>query len=62
MFLGKTFEDQIILIVFQPEDHPMTTGFTNEYSQILLNTLLNARDALIEHRLANNDVEAAWAN
>ena len=49
----KTFEDQTITISFQPEGNPMATGFPNEYSQVLLNILLNARDALVEHKVAD---------
>jgi len=47
----KTFEDQKIAIAFQPECNPTANGFPNEYSQVLLNILLNARDALIERRV-----------
>jgi signal transduction histidine kinase len=49
--LEKTFKDQIIHIAFQPEGHPRANGFPNEYSQVLLNILLNARDALVEHKV-----------
>ena len=49
----KTFEDQNISISFQPEGNPMATGFPNEYAQVLLNILLNARDALVEHKVAD---------
>jgi len=49
----KTFEDQTITISFQPEGNPMATGFPNEYSQVLLNILLNARDALVEHKVVD---------
>ena len=47
----KTFEDQKIAIAFNPEGNPTATGFPNEYSQVLLNILLNARDALVEHKV-----------
>ena len=47
----KTFEDQKIAIAFQPECNPRATGFPNEYSQVLLNIFLNARDALIERKV-----------
>jgi hypothetical protein len=47
----KTFEDQKISISFEPDGNPTATGFPNEYSQVLLNILLNARDALIEHKV-----------
>lgn len=49
--IGKTFKDQRINVVFRPEGNPMATGFPNEYSQVLMNILLNARDALIERKV-----------
>ena len=49
----KTFNEQMIRIAFQPEGDSMATGFPNEYSQVLLNILLNARDALIENKVEN---------
>jgi PAS domain S-box-containing protein len=45
--IAKTFKDQGIETAFQPEGNPTATGFPNEYSQVLLNILLNARDALV---------------
>jgi C4-dicarboxylate-specific signal transduction histidine kinase len=44
----KTFKDQGIAVAFQSDGDPIATGFPNEYSQVLLNILLNARDALVE--------------
>jgi C4-dicarboxylate-specific signal transduction histidine kinase len=51
--IEQTFTDHMIGIVFEPEGYPMATGVPNEYSQVLLNILLNARDALIEHKVAD---------
>jgi C4-dicarboxylate-specific signal transduction histidine kinase len=50
----KSFEDQSVGIVFHPDGDPIANGFPNEYSQVLLNILMNARDALI-----GNDVDDA---
>ena len=49
--IEKTFEDQRISIAFQPNGDPVAIGFPNEYSQVLLNILLNAQDALIEQKI-----------
>lgn len=43
----KSFMDQQIQIAFQAEGAPIAYGYPNEYSQVLLNILLNARDALV---------------
>jgi PAS domain S-box-containing protein len=45
--IAKTFNDQNIAIALYPEGDPAAIGFPNEYSQVLLNILLNARDALV---------------
>jgi len=49
----KTLEDQGVGIAVHPEGNPTATGFPNEYSQVLLNILLNARDALVERKVDN---------
>jgi len=43
----KSFKDQRIGISFATEGNPMVTGFPNEYAQVLLNILMNARDELV---------------
>jgi PAS domain S-box-containing protein len=48
--VGKGFEDQRIVISLQQEGNPLVNGYPNEYAQVLLNILLNARDALITHQ------------
>jgi PAS domain S-box-containing protein len=45
--VAKTLQDQGIGIAFHPEGTPTATGFPNEYSQVLLNILVNARDAFV---------------
>ena len=49
--LEKIFEDQKIGIAIHNDGNPAVSGFPNEYSQVLMNILLNARDALIEHNV-----------
>ena len=51
--VAKSFQDQNIGIDFQPEGDPAAYGFPNEYSQVLLNILMNARDALVERGVAD---------
>jgi len=47
--IEKSFEGQEIDIVFHPEGDPKANGFPNEFSQVLLNILMNARDMLVAH-------------
>lgn len=43
----KSFLDQRIGISFVTEGFPTVTGFPNEYAQVVLNILMNARDELV---------------
>ena len=45
-----SFKNQQISIDLRVSDNPSFIGFPNEYSQVLLNILTNARDALLERR------------
>ncbi len=45
-----SFENQHISIDFHAKANPIVIGFPNEYSQALLNILMNARDVLLERR------------
>ena len=51
--IEKSFQDQRICISFETEGDPMITGFPNEYAQVLLNILMNARDELVERDVDN---------
>lgn len=53
---GSLKEHRIIIDVTAKDD-PFINGYPNEYSQVLLNILLNARDALIERRIDTPRVE-----
>jgi len=44
------FKCQQISIVLQASANPLIHGFPNEYCQVLLNILMNAKDALLESR------------
>ena len=43
----ESFKDQQIRIAFRKDSDTLIEGYPNEYSQVLLNILANARDALI---------------
>lgn len=45
--IEKSFKEQNISIALQTEGDPMANGYPNEYSQVLMNILINARDALV---------------
>jgi len=51
--IEKSFHDQLISTVLQAEGAAMISGYPNEYAQVLLNILMNARDALVGHTVDN---------
>jgi signal transduction histidine kinase len=51
--IEKSFKDQNIGIALHPEGAPMANGYPNEYAQVLLNILMNARDELVGHNVDN---------
>jgi PAS domain S-box-containing protein len=54
--IEKGFEDQRITIEFQSAGEPMIHGYPNEYMQVLLNILMNARDALVERHVVDGRI------
>ncbi|KAB0669587.1 PAS domain S-box protein [Oryzomonas sagensis] len=46
----ESFKNQQVAVETQANANPMVSGYPNEYSQALLNILLNARDALLDKR------------
>jgi signal transduction histidine kinase len=49
--IEESFKDQKIGIALQTEGDPMANGYPNEYAQVLLNILMNARDELVGHNV-----------
>ena len=47
----ESFKAQRISVGFHTESDPMITGYPNEYAQVLLHILMNARDALVERNV-----------
>jgi signal transduction histidine kinase len=52
----KNFLDQRISIDLRTKGDPMVSGYPNEYAQVLLNILSNARDALVEHNVSDAQI------
>ncbi len=51
--IEESFKAKRISIAFHAEGDPMITGYPNEYAQVLLNILMNARDAVVERNVRN---------
>ena len=49
----ESFLDQKITINLLSDGNPMVNGFPNEYAQVLMNILMNARDELVLHNVDN---------
>ena len=49
--IEKSFREQGIGIDLRTEGDPTVNGYPNEYTQVLLNILMNARDALVGHKV-----------
>ena len=47
------FKNHRIRVDFHANANPAIIGFPNEYSQVLLNILMNARDALLDRKPEN---------
>jgi PAS domain S-box-containing protein len=47
-----SFQGQKLELRFEEDADPVIQGYPNEFSQVLLNILINARDALLERRVA----------
>lgn len=52
-FIDKTLKDNNIDVAVLPEGDPVVNGYPNEYAQVLINILMNARDALVERNVEN---------
>jgi two-component system, chemotaxis family, CheB/CheR fusion protein len=51
--IGDDFRNQGITIEINATGEPEAYGFPNEYSQVLLNIMMNARDALLEQNISD---------
>jgi len=51
--LEGSFNSQQIRIEIDARDNPVIRSYPNEFSQVLLNILINARDAIIERKIEN---------
>ena len=51
--IEASFKGTRISIPFHAEDDSVITGYPNEYAQVLLHILMNARDALVERNVDN---------
>jgi signal transduction histidine kinase len=49
--IEDSFRNREIAIEVEATDDPLINGYPNEFSQVLLNILLNARDAFTERRV-----------
>lgn len=54
--LEAAFKNSGIAIFVEGDENVMTYGYRNEYSQVLINILANAKDALQERKVANGRV------
>ena len=50
LMMHASFEDNSIDIILNLEPNLKINGFSNEFSQVLLNILNNAKEALVEHQ------------
>ena len=51
VLIGKSFKSQKIAIAFHGEVVADINGYPNEYMQVLVNILINSRDALLGHHI-----------
>ena len=54
--VDKNFQQQKVNIEFRKEGEPLVEGYPNEYSQALLNILINARDALVASNAVDSQI------
>jgi len=59
--IEDSLRDSKITVEIVAEDNPLIKGFPNEYSQVLLNILMNARDVLMERKTSEPKVVVSTA-
>jgi len=57
LLVGDSFKSQNIKIDTEAQEDLIVTGYQNEYCQVLLNILNNARDVLIERKIVSPRIE-----
>jgi C4-dicarboxylate-specific signal transduction histidine kinase len=57
LLIGESFRELNIRIVVEKEAEPIIFGYANEYAQVILNLLINARDALV-----SSNADPAWVS
>lgn len=50
-FIDASLKNNRIVVSFSAEDHVTTTGYRNEYVQVILNIISNALDIMLERRV-----------
>jgi PAS domain S-box-containing protein len=59
--IEESFKNNHIVIDISSSDDPQINGYPHEYAQVLLNILMNARDAFLESRRDNAQITVrAW--
>lgn len=57
--IEESFKNQKIAIELQTLDDPVISGYPNEFAQVLLNILINARDAFLERQTSDGKISIA---
>ncbi len=55
-FVESSFQNHKVTVDFEKEEDCQIEGYENEYSQVLMNLLINAKDALVENRKENRQI------
>jgi PAS domain S-box-containing protein len=54
--IEKIFNDQRIYIALQTDGDPVINGYPNEYAQVLMNIMMNSRDAIVERKAVDGRI------
>jgi PAS domain S-box-containing protein len=57
LLVGDSFKSQNIKVHTEAQEDLIVTGYQNEYCQVLLNILNNARDVLTERKIVSSQIE-----
>lgn len=56
-FIENSFQKHMISLSYKKKDDCIIEGYENEYSQVLMNILINAKDALVENNVKERKVK-----